>query len=136
MRIVIDTNIIASAVFFGGKPGELLERVLRHDVEAVATDRILTEYQATIDYLLQQYNGEYLHLSIMPIFAAIEVIPQTDNIKVCRDPDDDKFISCAVDGKCDIIVSGDKDLLSLKQYDHVEIITVGQFLKDFPPSSP
>ena len=97
MRIVIDTNVIASAVFFGGRPGELLEMILRHQVEAVATAPFLAEYQATIHYLLERYGGEHLRFSIMPIFAAMEVIPQTDSIHVCRDPDDDKFISCAVD---------------------------------------
>ena len=128
MRIVIDTNVIASAVFFGGRPGELLNLVLHHRVEAVATDQILSEYQATIDYLLGRYGGEDLHFSTMPIFAAMEVIPQTEGIKVCRDPDDDKFISCAVDGGCVFIVSGDKDLLSLERYADVEILTVAQFL--------
>ena len=105
-------------------------------MEAVATDRILAEYQATIDYLLKRYGGEHLRISAMPIFAATEVIPQTDGIKVCRDPDDDKFISCAVDGKCIYIVSGDKDLLSLGRHENVEIVTVAQFLDRFSTSIP
>ncbi|MBQ6473035.1 MAG: putative toxin-antitoxin system toxin component, PIN family [Victivallales bacterium] len=136
MRIVIDTNVVASAVFFGGRPGELLELVLHRRVEAVATDRILAEYQATIDYLLERHGGEHLRISAMPIFAAMEVIPQTDGITVCRDPDDDKFISCAVDGKCIYIVSGDKDLLSLGRHENVEIVTVAQFLDRFSTSNP
>ena len=135
MRIVIDTNVVASAVFFGGRPGELLELVLHRRVEAVATDRILAEYQATIDYLLKRYGGKHLRISAMPIFAAMEVIPQTDDIKVCRAPDDDKFISCAVDGKCLYIVSGDKDLLSLGRHENVEIVTVAQFLDRFSAST-
>jgi len=53
------------------------------------------------------------------------------NIHVCRDPDDDKFISCAVDGKCVYIVSGDNDLLVLKDYEGIEIITVAQFFERF-----
>ncbi len=135
MRIVIDTNVIASAMFFGGRPGELLDLVLHHHVEAVTTDKILAEYQATITYLLNRYGGEHLRISAIPIFAAMEVIPQTENIHVCRDPDDDKFISCAVDGKCIYIVSGDKDLLSLEHYENVEILTVAQFLDKFRNSS-
>ena len=135
MRIVIDTNVIASAMFFGGRPGELLDLVLHHHVEAVTTDKILAEYQATITYLLNRYGGEHLRISAIPIFAAMEVIPQTENIHVCRAPDDDKFISCAVDGKCIYIVSGDKDLLSLEHYENVEILTVAQFLDKFRNSS-
>ena len=95
----------------------------------MATDRIIAEYQATIKCLLERYGGAHLRLSIMPILAAMEVIPQTDNVHVCRDPDDDKFISCAVDGKCIYIVSGDKVLLAVEKYNDVEILTVAQFLE-------
>ena len=49
-------------------------------------------------------------------------------IHVSRDPDDDKFISCAVDGKCLYIVSGDGDLLSIVSYADIEILTVADFL--------
>ena len=129
MRIVIDTNVLVSAVFFGDRPGEVLDLVLRRRLEAVATDRIIAEYQATIECLLERYGGAHLRLSIMPILAAMEVIPQTDNVHVCRDPDDDKFISCAVDGKCIYIVSGDKVLLAVEKYNDVEILTVAQFLE-------
>ncbi len=129
MRIVIDTNVIASAVFFGGRPGELLDLLLHRRFEAVATESIIAEYQATINYLLEKYGGSHIRLSLMPIVAAMEIIPQKDNIHVCRDPDDDKFISCAVDGRCIYIVSGDKDLLSVGQYGDVEILTVTQFLE-------
>ena len=52
MRIVIDTNVVASAVFFGGRPGELLALLLHRRLEAVATDRIVAEYQATVDFFL------------------------------------------------------------------------------------
>ena len=131
MRIVIDTNVIASAVFFGGRPGELLDLLLRHHIEAVATDSIIAEYQSTIDYLLNRYGGGHIRLSLMPVVAAMEIIPQTECIHVCRNPDDDKFISCAVDGGCIYIVSGDKDFLSVRQFDDVEILTVAQFLERF-----
>ena len=57
MRIVVDTNVRASAVFFGGKPGELLRLILARTVSAVATQEILDEYQDTIDYLLEKYKG-------------------------------------------------------------------------------
>ena len=131
MRIVIDTNVIASAVFFGGRPGQILNLLLHRHLEAVATDKIVAEYQATIDYLLERYGGKHIKLSIMPIIASMELIPQTEDIHICRDPDDDKFISCAVDGKCVYVVSGDKDLLTIGECRGVEIITVAQFLERF-----
>jgi predicted nucleic acid-binding protein len=53
------------------------------------------------------------------------------NIKICRDPDDDKFIACAIDGKCKYIVSGDNDLLDIKKYKNVEVITVQEFMNEY-----
>ena len=129
MRIVIDTNVLASAVFFGGRPAELLRMVVMHEISAVATDEIVDEYQATVNYLLDKYHGRPLHLSIIPVVSALEIIQAKSRIEVCRDPDDNKFISCAVDGHCYYVVSGDKDLLSVEQYADVRIITVAEFLK-------
>lgn len=57
------------------------------------------------------------------------MIERKINVKVCRDPDDDKFISCAVDAKCFYIVSGDKDLLTLEEYEGIEIVTVAEFFE-------
>ncbi|HOG50924.1 MAG TPA: putative toxin-antitoxin system toxin component, PIN family [Lentisphaeria bacterium] len=130
MRIVIDTNVVASAIFFGGKPAKLLKLVLlRHPILAVATSEILEEYQTTIDYLLKKYNGKKLNFTMIPLFSAFEIIHSTSTIAVCRDPDDDKFISCAIDGQCCYIVSGDKDLLILNEYQNVQIITVSNFFR-------
>lgn len=130
MRIVIDTNIVVSGIFFGGKPAELLKLVLLgRSISAVATREILSEYQATIDYLLGKYNGRKLNFTPVPLFSAMEIINSASNIALCRDPDDDKFISCAIDGKCLYIVSGDKDLLALKEYQNVQIVTVAKFFR-------
>ena len=131
MRIVIDTNVVASAVFFGGRPAELLRMVIRHEHSAVVTDEIVDEYQATINYLLEKCGGKKLQLSIVPIFSAMEIIPATSKIEICRDPDDNKFISCAIDGHCYYVVSGDKDLLSLEQFGNIKIVTVAEFLELF-----
>ncbi len=103
MKIVIDTNIIASAIFFGGKPAELLKMVLSHSVYAVVTQEILDEYQATIDYLLEKYKGKKLNFSTVPIFSAMELIHSTTHIEICRDVDDNKFIECAIDGSAFIL---------------------------------
>ena len=133
MRIVIDTNVVASAIFFGGKPAELLKLVmLRRSISAIATLEILEEYQVTIDYLLRKYNGKKLNFTMIPLFSAMEIINSSSKIAVCRDPDDDKFISCAIAGKCHYIVSGDKDLLTLKKVQNVQIVTVTNFFRRLP----
>ena len=129
MRIVVDTNVVASAVLFGGKPGALIRFVLTHAVSAVATQEIIAEYQSTIDSLFQKYKGRDLFFSADSIYSAMEIIPAQTRVDVCRDPDDNKFISCAIDGQCYYIVSGDKDLLTLKEYSDVKIVTVAEFFE-------
>jgi len=136
MRIVIDTNVVASAVFFGGRPEELLRKVLAHEVIAVATEEIVTEYQKTLDYLAAKYKGKKVVLSAVPIISAMELIFSKTKVDVCRDPDDNKFISCALDGQCYYVVSGDKDLLTIREFSNVQIVTVADFLAILSSSEP
>jgi len=88
----------------------------------------MSEYRSTIEYLLKKYSASKVNCPVDPILSVIEVIPARSRVKVCRDPDDDKFISCAIDGQCYYIVSGDKDLLFLKEQQQVKIVTVSEFL--------
>ena len=129
MRIVVDTNVLVSAILFGGRPAELIRFVLMHTVSAVATQEIIEEYQSTVDYLLEKYGGREVRIPLEIICSAMEIIPAQSRVKVCRDPDDDKFLSCAMDGQCCYIVSGDKDLLTLKRYRDVKIVTVSEFFE-------
>lgn len=128
MRIVIDTNVIASAIFFGGKPKELLEHLMRRQLEVYASPEIINEYQETCDELVARYPVKPALLPLNQIIAACRLIETQSTIRVCRDPDDNKFIECAVDAGCIYIVSGDKDLLSVKEYAGIRIVTVADFL--------
>jgi len=128
MRIVIDTNVIASAVFFGGRPYQLLRYIMENYVEVVASKEIVDEYEEIILRLQQKYPAITTKIPFHDILAKLEIIRVSSDIHVSRDPDDDKFISCAVDGKCLYIVSGDSDLLSIGKYEGIEILTVADFL--------
>ena len=128
MRIVIDTNVIASAIFFGGRPYQLLRYIMEDRVEVVASKEIVDEYEEIILRLQQKYPAIPTRIPLHDILAKLEIIRVSSNIHVSRDPEDDKFISCAVDGKCLYIVSGDNDLLSIGEYDGIEILTVADFL--------
>lgn len=58
-----------------------------------------------------------------------EFVHVTSNIAISRNKEDDKFINCALDGNCNYIISGDKDLLEIKEYNGIRIITVKEFLQ-------
>ncbi len=128
MKIVIDTNVIASAIFFGGRPKELLENLLLQRFDAYVSPDIVCEYKETIEELCSRYPKKPENIPLTTILSSMKMIQPTTHIEVCRDPDDNKFIECAHDAKCLYIVSGDKDLLSLKSYKKIEIVTVSDFL--------
>lgn len=130
MRIVIDTNVLASALFFGGKPAMLIRLLLQRKIIAVASRDILDEYQETIDCLTEKYGGKPRQFSITPVLSAMVLIEPVTELKVCRDPDDDKFLACAFDGCCDYVVSGDRDLLSIEAFDKIKILNVAAFLQE------
>lgn len=104
-----------------------MESVYRLQTTACATPEIINEYNAIVEEMIQRKQGSLRSDILNSLIARLEIIDHVSEISVCRDPDDDKFIECAVDGKAVFIVSGDKDLLSLESYKDVEIITAADF---------
>ena len=131
MNIVLDTNIVASAIFFGGKPREVVELLFLENIHSYVTTEIVEEYEETIEYLKNKYPGKKPQLPLTQIISACNVIDSTSQITICRDPDDDKFINCAKDAQAIYIVRGDKDLLSIQQIDGIEIVTASQFMERY-----
>ena len=129
MRVVIDTNVVASAIFFGGKPKEVIDKLMINNIDAYASSEILEEYTDTVEYLKEKFPSKNPKVPLIEIEAKCNVIEVRSKVNVCRDPDDNKFIECALDSKCYYIVSGDKDLLTVEKYDDIEIVTVADFLK-------
>jgi len=131
MRVVIDTNVIISALFFGRLPDELLELALNRKIKAVASAEIITEYENTDKELARKAKRRTINKALANILEPFEIIITKSKIDVCRDPDDNKFIACAIDGKCKYIVSGDNDLLDIKSFNNIEVVTVREFLNEY-----
>ncbi|MCL1947733.1 MAG: putative toxin-antitoxin system toxin component, PIN family [Chitinivibrionia bacterium] len=131
MRIVIDTNVVVSGIFFGGLPNELLRLVIKKEIFATVSNEIIDEYYKTFSYLLnsKKYKPKE-DITLNSVIEKMKIIFPASKVEICRDPDDDKFIACAIDGKCKYIVSGDKDLLELKSFKNVEIVTVREFMNE------
>lgn len=129
MKVVIDTNVVVSALFFGGKPRTLIELLINKELDAYITQDIIEEYRDTVAYLQNKYKEKQVFVPLAHIISSCKLIKKETDIKVCRDPDDDKFISCAIDAKCLYIISGDKDLLTIRQYEGIRIMTVAEFFQ-------
>ena len=134
MRIVVDTNVLISGVFFGGFPRKILKASVEGRVRACASMEILNEYQEIIREMVRRKQGNIDASILNPLIRSMEVIEPTSKIEICRDPDDDKFINCARDAQAMYIVSGDKDLLVIQEFENISIVTAkefcGRYLKD------
>ena len=133
MKIVIDTNVLVSGVFFGGFPRKILSSVVSQKITACATAEIINEYEEIVQEMIDRKQGHIDRLILSPLIKAIEIIEPITHIEICRDPDDDKFLECAKDSHALYIVSGDKDLLVLKEYENIQIITAKDFCEQYLP---
>ena len=129
-RVVLDTNVILSALLFKGKLSKIVELWENGSFIPLISKEIFKELQRTLEYpkfhLTKNETFLVINDYILPYFEVVDVAEPLNN--VCRDEDDDKFLSCAISGDSDLIVSGDMDLLSLKSYKDVKIITPSEFL--------
>ena len=86
--------------------------------------QILAEYDEIIARLSAKYPNRAIAISLKDLTDNALLVSPSQTVTVCRDPDDNKFIECAMEGKCLYIVSGDNDLLDLHSYADIEIVTV------------
>lgn len=130
-RIVIDTNVLISALLFGGAPGELIELWKKRRIAPLISEEIMSEYLRVMAYpKFQLSEGEInyiLHREILPYFEVVEA--KTGPTIIPQDPEDDKFIRCADAGNAATIISGDRHLLALEFYRGIKIFSIAQFLK-------
>lgn len=131
MRIVIDTNVFMSALYFGGNPLKVVNLMQENRFDVFATPDIINEYNE-VYYRLEKKAGKKANKFVLDnILHYLNVIPDSNSIMASRDKEDDKFLNCAVNCKALYIVSGDKDLLALKECRGVKIVTVNEFLQLF-----
>ena len=131
--VVIDTNVVVSALLFGGTPGELIPLWKEGNIQPKASKEIIEENIRVLAYpkfnLSEDEINFLLYHEILPYFEVVRV--HRGRVIISDDPSDDKFIRCAKSGKADIIISGDQHLLSLKSYGKINILTPAEFLKNF-----
>lgn len=128
VKVVLDTNVLISAIAFGGKPKEILNLVLEEKIAASTSPILLAEFKEvyTKKFPLLKEAFELTFKSIEEIFE----ITQPDKIlDILKDKDDNRVLEAASEGNCDYIITGDSELLELKVYRKTEIVTPDQFLK-------
>ena len=132
MQVVVDTNVLISAVFFGGKPGEILEAWQKKKIELVISTEMLTEYIDVLHRITAKYPKVDVS-QIITLITSLGIIVEARNLDehVCEDPDDDKFIAAALESSSSIIVTGDKHLLDVSGYSGIEMIQPAVFIEKY-----
>jgi putative PIN family toxin of toxin-antitoxin system len=130
MRLVVDTNVFVSAVLKANSLPFIVTRWIdRHDglLKSAATEAELLDVLARPHIAALTIPG--FREGVTELLAAAELITITERIAVCRDPKDDKFLELAVNGRADLIVTGDADLLALNPFRDIPIVTPATFVQ-------
>ncbi|OPX34400.1 putative toxin-antitoxin system toxin component, PIN family [candidate division KSB1 bacterium 4484_188] len=132
MRVVIDTNVFISS-FFGGNPRKIVELWKNGEITLCVNREIIEEYVGVLQRL--DFHKEVEIDELLSLFArGFNLLFSTKkyNLKIVEnDPEDDKFFECVVSLKAKFIISGDKEVLSIKKYMDIDIVTPVDFLKMF-----
>jgi len=133
VRVVADTNILVSALLFGGPPEQVFLAGLRGEIQLLLSLPLLKEFEK----VLKEKFKLSIHL-VREITEGVrevaEIVEVSSHIRAISYPDEDnRVLECAVDGKADFIVTGDtRHILPLKEYGGIKILSPSEFLKHLP----
>ena len=132
MRVVLDTNVFVSGVFFSGPPYQILKAWRDGKIQLAISTEILDEYQRVGEILAQDHPNINLKPFLEYVIRNAEIyaappLPEA----VCEDADDDKFIACALASESTVIVSGDKHLLKVSGYRKIEVLKPREFMDKY-----
>jgi putative PIN family toxin of toxin-antitoxin system len=137
MRLVLDTNIFISAFYWGGNSQRVINRIIEGIDELYSSNAILDEISNVMARPKFKSGTEIIDRYIRSIEKMGKKVCVKGTIKgICRDKDDDDKIECGEICSADYIITGDKDLLVLKNYRHIKIITPKEYFEILNSASP
>ena len=132
MRVVLDTNVFISGVFFRGAPYEILGAWRDGRVDIMLSPAVFAEYHRVGQELARGFPGVALAPLLELLLAKGKFVePAGLSRQVCEDPDDDKFLACALTARCRVIVSGDKHLIRVTGYRGIQVIRPRRFVEQY-----
>lgn len=133
MRIVLDTNVIISALLFDGAPERLVRRLLGGEHQLVTSSFIIAE---TARILTAKFGISPRTVKLLQqLLSSSEEVYFEPYLQVVSDEPDNRILETALTGNADYLVTGDKLLLGLKQFEAVKIVTISQCLQKLSSST-
>lgn len=131
IRVVLDTNVLVSALLFGARLEPIRRAWRTGRIRPVLSKETADELVRVLAYpkfrLAREEISLLMERELLP-YAEVVDVPH-DGRTWCRDPADDKFIRCALAARCRYLVSGDEDLLALREVERVRIVTPETFVR-------
>jgi putative PIN family toxin of toxin-antitoxin system len=129
VKLVLDTNVIVSALIWGGEPYKLIRAATEGDIELYTSAALLAELRDVIgrEHLAQRLAQQRSSVEqAIHLYGELAIVlsPLATPRVVPNDPDDDHVIAAGVSGQVDLIVSGDRHLLGMARHDGIAIVTV------------
>lgn len=129
MKVVLDSNVFISALLFGGKPRIIFNLAISGKIELIISESILEEIFEVLLRPKFMLTKSFVKEFTRELEEIAELVEPKRKVKVVKtDPDDDMIIECAIEGKVDYIISGNKDLLDIKSFEGIIILTPLDFL--------
>jgi putative PIN family toxin of toxin-antitoxin system len=137
VRLVLDTNIVVAGLLWRGAPHELLNRAIDNRFSSLSSAGLIAELGRVLAYpkFAQRIAANGLSIpALIECYARIAaLVPAAEIDRVVQaDPDDDQVLACALAAQADLIVSGDADLLNLKTYHRIPIVSAAEALARLP----
>ena len=130
MRVVLDTNVLISAILLKGRLSRFQELWKSGTLFPVLSKETFQEFKMVLSYLKFSLSKNEIKAiiedEILPYFEVIDIKEKIDG--VCRDPNDDMFLAVAFNARAPYVVTGDKDLLALRKYKSIEIVSPQEYL--------
>ena len=132
LKVVIDTSVWLSGIFWRGIPRRILGAWKAGDFEVVVSEGVLAELERKLTEKVAEFGADpgIAEEWITLIGEEAFLVEPRERIQACRDAGDDRFLEAAIAGQAAFVVSGDKDLTDMARFRDVEIVTPREFLKN------
>ncbi len=130
LKVVLDTNVLISAILFGGKPRQILEKTIRGEIRLCISEPILDEFRGVLQRPKFDFSPEMIEVILTELTRVADFVNPSKRIGVVlEDPEDNRVLECAVEAEANYIVTGDSHLLKLSRYQNIEIVNAVAFLE-------
>jgi uncharacterized protein len=129
-RVVLDTNVLISAILFGGKPREALEAAIKGQYSLYISEALIDELRDVLMRPKFGFSAQAVEVIIAELVSITELVEPTKHINVVvEDPEDDRVLECALEAAAHFVVTGDSHLIRIAEYSKIIIIEPDRFLE-------